>query len=80
MQTIKVKERKENLERIQDECGDLINVLESFRIEGGTNLPLVRQQFNVALDIVIQGANKEMNKYVRKYLNEENAKMKVPTI
>jgi len=77
MQTIKVKERKENLERIQDEFNQFIIELERLRPEAGT----IRSHQNaLALNIVIRGATKEMNNYVRKYLNEDNTKMKVPTI
>tara|TARA_R110000824_G_scaffold359594_1_gene547138 strand:- start:650 stop:874 length:225 start_codon:yes stop_codon:yes gene_type:complete len=62
------------LTEVQEEFGELINLLQSFDQDG---FPITHpahsctDQFSVALNLVIEGAKKEMGNYSHNYMNEE---------
>ena len=54
------------LTEVQDEFGEIVYQLETLRIERA-ELTGTQEQWNVALDIVIQGAKQEMQNYTQQY-------------
>ena len=54
------------LTEVQDEFGEIVYQLETLRIDRD-ELTGTQEQWNVALDIILQGANQEMQNYTQQY-------------
>ena len=54
------------LTEVQDEFGEILYQLETLRIDRD-ELTGTQEQWNVALDIILQGANQEMKNYTQQY-------------